>query len=155
MTTQAQSFSSVLYEQDYALWLEVTANQLRQGEFSVVDIDNLIEEIESMGRSEKQAIESLLIILLVHLLKLAYWEAERERNENHWITEIATFRVQIRRRMKKSPSLKPYIQNMFEECYEDAREIVTRKNMIEPSLIPITPVLTFEQTLDKDWFPQE
>lgn len=155
MTTPTQSFPSVLYEQDYSLWLELTANKLKQGEFSLVDIDNLIEEIESMGRSEKQALESLLIILLVHLLKLAYWEVEIKRNENHWITEIATFRVQIRNRIRRSPSLKPYVQNIFEDCYDDAREIVTRKKMLDPSLIPTTPFLTLEQTLDKDWFPQE
>jgi hypothetical protein len=55
MTVQT---SSILYEQDYALWLDTTAEQLRQGKFFVLDLENLIEEIESMGRSERQAVES-------------------------------------------------------------------------------------------------
>ncbi len=153
MTAQTPPFSSILYEQDYALWLEVTAEQLRQEQFSLVDLENLIEEIESMGRSERRAVESLLIVLLVHLLKLAYWESERDNNANHWIMEIATFRVQIKKRLADSPSLKPYLSNIFEQCYGDAREIVTRKNVIDPSRIPSTPFLTLEQTLDQDWFP--
>lgn len=107
--------TQTLYERDYVLWLETIAEQLRQGKLADGDLENLIEEIESMGRSERQAIESLLIVLLVHLLKLAYWESERERNANHWITEITTFRVQIKKRLANSPSLKPYLNEIFSE----------------------------------------
>lgn len=152
MTAHKQSFLSVLYEEDYALWLDETAKQLRQKQFSLLDIDNLIEEIESMGRSECRAVESLLINILVHLLKLTYWESEKERNAEHWMIEIATFRIQIKRILMNSPSLKPYIHKIFEGCYEDARKIVTRKKFIDPSLIPASPFFTLDQTLDDDWF---
>ncbi len=152
MTTQVPS-PSLLYEQDYTLWLDLTVKQLKNKQFSLVDLENLIEELESMGKSERRAVESLLIVLLVHLLKLTYWESERERNANHWRTEIATFRVQINRRLAESPSLKPYFQKIFQGCYEDARKIVTRNKDIDPYLIPLTPFITPEQTLDDDWFP--
>ncbi|MGB5592915.1 MAG: DUF29 domain-containing protein [Crocosphaera sp.] len=154
MKAETHPLPSSLYELDYFFWLEETVKQLRQGKFSLVDLENLIEEIESMGRSERRAVESLLINILVHVFKLAYWELERARNANHWIMEIATFRVQIKRILANSPSLKPYVNKIFESCYEDARKIVTRKKIIDPSLIPLTPFLTIEQALDEDWFPK-
>ncbi len=153
MTAKTYPFSSVLYEQDYALWLEETAQQLKQKKFSFVDLENLIEEIESMGRSERRAVESLLINILVHLFKLAYWESERDRNANHWVMEITTFRISIKERLADSPSLKSYYYNNFEKCYKNAIKIVTKKGIIDPSLIPSTPFVTPEQALDDDWFP--
>ena len=53
--------NSSLYNQDFYLWLEATANQLKEGRFNEIDLNNLIEEIESMGRGEKQALEAELV----------------------------------------------------------------------------------------------
>jgi len=121
MVTQPQPKTETLYTQDYYLWLKTTINQLRAGHFSGVDLQNLIEELESMGRREKRAIKSFLIKLLEHLLKLQYWDAERERNEGHWKGEIRTFRREIKDELTDSPSLQPYILEIFDECYEKAR----------------------------------
>jgi hypothetical protein len=114
-----------LYDQDYYLWIKTTINQLRTGQFSLVDLDNLLEELETMGRSKKRAIKSLLIKLLEHLLKLQCWENARERNQGHWQGEIRTFRRQIKDELADSPSLKPYILDIFDECYQDARKIAS------------------------------
>ncbi len=127
-----------LYDRDYALWLEITVEKLKQGHFDDVDWENVIEEIEGMGRSERQAIESLLTRLLEHLLKLAYWESERERNANHWIIEITGFRSQLKKRLQ-STTLKNYAVEIFEECYREARENLTELGIIDRSLIPETP----------------
>jgi hypothetical protein len=74
MTAQTYQSTQTLYEQDYQLWLETIIEQLRQGRFSAVEWENLIEELEGMGRSDRRAMISLLTRLLEHLLKLAYWE---------------------------------------------------------------------------------
>ncbi|MBE9237915.1 DUF29 domain-containing protein [Anabaena aphanizomenioides LEGE 00250] len=141
-----------LYEQDYYLWLRTTINQLRAGQFSSVDLENLIEELETMGRSQKRAIESLLIRLLEHLLKLKYWDSERERNEGHWKGEIRTFRRQIKKELKDSPSLKPYILEIFEECYEEARKEASDRSQLPLDTFPINPIGSLEQVLDDNWF---
>ncbi|HEY9704270.1 MAG TPA: DUF29 domain-containing protein [Allocoleopsis sp.] len=119
MITQLQPITQKLYDQYYYLWLKTTINQLKTGQFSVIDLENLIEELETMGRSEKRTIKSLLTRLFEHLLKLQYWNTERERNQGHWKGEIRTFRRQINKRLKES--LKPYILEIFDECYQDAR----------------------------------
>jgi hypothetical protein len=121
MQTPTQPKTPTLYDEDYYLWIKTTINQLRTGQFSAVDLENLLEELETMGRSEKRAIESLLVKLLEHLLKLKCWENERERNQGHWQGEIRTFRKQIKKSIKDSPSLKPYILEIFDQCYQDAR----------------------------------
>ena len=79
-----QSVTQTLYDEDYYLWLMTTINQLRTRQFSSVDLDNLLEELESIGTKEKRTIESLLIKLLEHLLKLKCWDNEPERNQGHW-----------------------------------------------------------------------
>jgi hypothetical protein len=150
MTAQLPQSNQTLYEQDYQLWLETIIEQLRQGKFSAVDWENLIEELESMGRSDKRAMMSLLTRLLEHLLKLAYWQREREYNANKWRSEITAFRVQIEKLLKDSPSLKPYLGGIFHECYLDARKIVSQLIGDE---IPLTEIFTLDQALDKDWFP--
>ena len=154
MVTSTQPTTQTLYDQDYYLWIRTTINQLRAGQFSAIDLENLLEELETMGRSEKRAIESLLIKLLVHLLKLQYWDTERERNQGHWQGEIRTFRRQIKKAIKDSPSLKPYILEIFDECYEDARKEASDRSELPLDIFPLISIASLEQILDENWFPE-
>jgi hypothetical protein len=52
-----------LYDQDFALWIEETVKQLKSGDLSEVDLENLIEEVEALGRREKRGLKSRLITL--------------------------------------------------------------------------------------------
>jgi hypothetical protein len=155
MTATTPLSSTTLYDQDFYLWLTTTAEQLKQGKLTDVDWENLIEEIESMGKSQKNALKSLLTVLIEHLLKLIYWEAERERNANHWSREITTFRQQILDLLVDSPSLKPYIQEIFPESYDFARRRLARAMGVKIGFFPEIPPFTREQSLNDDWFPME
>jgi hypothetical protein len=119
-----------LYNQDYQLWLETTLEQLRKGEYSQVDWENLLEEIEGMTRSDKRALKSLLTRLFEHFLKLAYWESEREYNQAGWEGEIQNFRVQIKDLLEYSPSLKPYLRAILDKSYQDAVRITYKKTRL-------------------------
>jgi Domain of unknown function DUF29 len=154
MVTQLQPITQTLYDEDYYLWIKTTINQLRSGQFSVIDLENLLEELETMGRSEKRTLESLLIRLFEHLLKLQYWDTERERNQGHWKGEIRTFRRQINKRFKESPSLKPYIFEIFDECYQEARLEVSDRSQLPLDMFSIIPIGSLEQILDENWFPE-
>ncbi|BBD66778.1 hypothetical protein NIES4072_59460 [Nostoc commune NIES-4072] len=153
MVIQIEPTTQTLYDQDYYLWLRTTINQLRAGQFSSVDLDNLLEELESMGRSQKRTVKSLLIRLFEHLLKLTYWDVERERNEGHWKGEIRTFRREIKDELKDSPSLKPYILEIFDECYQDARKEASDRSQLPIDTFPVTIIGSLEQILDENWFP--
>jgi hypothetical protein len=149
-----QPATPTLYAQDYYLWLRTTINQIRAGQFSLVDLDNLLAELENMGRSQKLAIKSLLIKLLVHLLKLKYWHSERERNQGHWQGEIRTFRREIKEHLQDSPSLKPYILEIFDECYLEARKEAADRSQMTIDIFPVMPIGSLEQILDENWLPE-
>ena len=92
-----------LYEQDLYLWLEQAMDLLRERNLAELDIDNLIEEIADMGSSQKQAIESNLEIVLMHLLKYKY---QPEKRSNSWRYTLLEHRRRIQKAFKTSPSLK-------------------------------------------------
>lgn len=152
------STHQALYEQDYFLWLETTLEQLRQKNFSTLDLENLIEELEGLGRSEKRALESLLTRLLEHLFKIAYWESEREHNLAHWIVEVNNFRYQIQKRTQVSTVLKNYLNEIFDESHSVAFEGISlamnsQKNLLSKTINIKTIDISLEQALDKNWFP--
>lgn len=103
-----------LYETDYLQWIETTVKKLRFGDYTNVDWENLIEEIEDMGRSERRSLKSNLIVVLVHLLK---WQFQPEHRSGSWEGSIIEHRRRIREAIFDSPSLQPYLESIFVECY--------------------------------------
>jgi Domain of unknown function DUF29 len=142
--------NSVLYEQDYYLWIKNTAQLLQQDRFSELDIANLIEEIEDMGKSEKRAIESNLDIVLMHLLKYKYQPLKRS---DSWLSANFEHRKRLQRIFKDSPSLKPYAQEIFNECYQNARNMASLETSLPIDTFPIESLFDLEQTLDPDYLP--
>ncbi|MBW4618733.1 MAG: DUF29 domain-containing protein [Cyanosarcina radialis HA8281-LM2] len=144
-----------LYETDYQLWLDRTLAQLRAQDFSNIDLENLIEEIESLGKSDKRAISSYLMRLCEHLLKLKYWKEERETCLRGWKVEIRNFRLQVKAILKDSPSLRNYLDENFVLAYQNGRNLFLDASSLKPDLIPEEPDFTLEQALDEDWLPWE
>jgi hypothetical protein len=141
-----------LYEQDFYQWIETTVDKLQKQEYKDIDWENLIEEVASLGRNEKHKLKSLLTRLLEHLLKLAYWESEREYNANHWRKEVRNFRIQLQDLLKDSPSLKPLANQILAECYEDACELFSDHSGIALTRFPKKLKANLEQILDKDFY---
>lgn len=139
--------SKTQYETDYHQWIKETVNQLRERNFNEVDWDNLIEELESMGKSDRRAVLSLLTRLLENLLKLSYWEAEKEQSGKPWAAEIVNFRAQIQHRLEDSPSLRPEFEAMYAKAYP-----IAVKSVSKLFLLPHNAHISLEQALDEDWF---
>jgi hypothetical protein len=140
-----------LYEQDYYLWLITTSQQLRQGNLVKVDLPNLIEEIEDMGRSERKAIRSNLRILLMHLLKYKY---QPEKRSNSWLFAIREHRQRLRDYFRDSPSLKPYCQQIFNDCDRDARELASDETGLSIDTFSNSSIFSLEETLNTDLLPE-
>ncbi|MBJ7898474.1 MAG: DUF29 family protein [Cyanobacteria bacterium RI_101] len=153
MFPKVSSQSPALYDADYLLWVEQTAAQLKSQDFSQLDLENLIEEVESLGRSEKHAIASYLTRLCEHLLKIQYWEAERANCFRGWDLEITNFRLEIQEQLEASPSLKSYLKDHFLKQYSNGRKIFLKTSNLKADLIPEAPDFTLEQALDEDWLP--
>lgn len=142
--------SASLYEQDYWLWLETTAKLLRSGRLHEVDVDNLAEEIEDMGRSEKRSVESNLEVVLMHLLKYKYQPARRSSS---WRYTLLEHRNRLRKALRESPSLRPYYQQVFKESYETARKLAAVETDLPIAQFPAESPFTPEQALDADYLP--
>ncbi len=111
-----------LYNQDFALWIEATVKQLKSGDLSQVDLENLIEEVESLGKSQRKAVDNFLTRLLEHLLKRCY--VVLPDCYRGWEIEIRNFRKELKKEFKYSPSLKRFMIEILEECYREALEAV-------------------------------
>jgi hypothetical protein len=111
-----------LYDQDFALWIEATVKQLKSGDLSQVDLENLIEEVESLGKSQPKAVDNFLTRLLEHLLKRCY--VVLPDCYRGWEIEIRNFRKELKKEFKYSPSLKRFMIEILEECYREALEAV-------------------------------
>jgi hypothetical protein len=117
MTQILINSATTLYESDYLEWLSHALKQLRNQQYEQVDWENLIEEIETMGRSEKNALESNVIIILLHLLK---WQHQPQKRSGSWERSIIEHRRRVRKALKDSPSLKSYLVSILEESYHEA-----------------------------------
>jgi hypothetical protein len=153
MQSEVKVKSIALYKKDYQLWLGQTVAQLKAQDFSNLDLENLIEEIESLGKSDKRAISSYLLRLCEHLLKLKYWESERKICLRGWILEINNFRLEIELIFEDSPSLKPFLTERFLSSYQKARKNILKAAGFPASFIPQESEFTLEQALDEDWLP--
>ena len=153
MVSKLKQLTKNLYDTDYNLWVEETVKKLQAKDFDALDLENLIEEVSDLSRREKRKLKNLLIKLFEHLLKLTYWEAAREYNQGHWSAEILNFRQQINDELKDSPSLKPYLSDIFIECYQKGRAIASKRSQLPLDTFPSSPIGNIEQILDENWLP--
>jgi hypothetical protein len=109
----------------------------------------ILEEIEN--NSEKRAISSQLIRLLLHLLK---WQYQPQRRSDSWLDSITDARTQIELTIKDSPSLKNYPQEQLTESYEKARRQAAKQTGLIISTFPEECLYDLELVLDEDWLPE-
>lgn len=125
--------TTTLYAQDFYAWTQRQAELLRTGQLKELDIENLIEEIESLGRQEWQELRNRLGVLLGHLLK---WNYQLEARSKSWVYTIKEQRQEIQRHLKETPSLKPYLREAIEVGYEQGLNLVGRATPLDPRGLP-------------------
>ncbi|MFM5891074.1 MAG: DUF29 domain-containing protein [Dolichospermum sp.] len=139
-----------LYERDYLLWLEENMRLLSDRQLQEIDYDHLIEELESLGRSEKRTIESLMKQLLIHLLLYQYWATEFQRNANHWSLEILTFRDQLNEELA-AKTIYNYLVDNLDKIYQSAMKLAAQKSQLS---LPQQCPYTWQEILNENWLPQ-
>jgi hypothetical protein len=143
--------TSSLYEQDYYLWMEKTIHLLETRQFSELDLENLIDEISDMASNKRKAIKSNLAVILWHLLKYKY---EPGRRSNSWRLTLLEHRDRIEEDLKESPSLKPFIKEIFDECYQKARRSASTETGLKIDIFPKESPFTLEEALNLDYLPE-
>ncbi|MBE9006504.1 DUF29 domain-containing protein [Fortiea sp. LEGE XX443] len=140
-----------LYETDEHLWLEETIKLLKSNHLEELDIENLIEELESLGRRDKAKVASLLEQIIRHILLLQYWQEELELNSRYWKAEVRGFRNQLKRHL--TTNLYQFLENELPSIYADALGYVIDKTEGKLNNLPQSCTYTLQQLLDIDYLP--
>jgi hypothetical protein len=139
-----------LYERDYYSWALEQAALLRARRFTELDLENLAEEVEDLGRSEAKELQSRYETLLAHLLK---WEFQPEHRSHSWAGTIRRERGKIVEHLADNPGLKPRRTELFGKAFRSAREDAAIETNLPVDRFPTTCPYTLEQAMDDAFWP--
>jgi uncharacterized protein DUF29 len=139
------------YDADFYQWTQKQAAALRVKDFWALDLENLAEEIESLGRSDRRAIVSHLERLLLHLLK---WREQPQGRGPSWRSTIRHARREIVRLLAESPSLYDYPNRQLAAAYRHAREDAVDETGLPLATFPEACPWSPEQVMDVDFWPK-
>jgi hypothetical protein len=140
-----------LYEADYSRWLFENARMLREGRFSEADIENIAEELEDMGRSEKRAVGSHIAVILTHLLE---WQFQPDQRSSRWRGSIYNARTSVDDPLSESPSLRNRVPELVTDRYRIARNNAIIEAGLAEDTFPLDCPYNPEQVLDPDFWPE-
>ncbi|MFB8789772.1 MAG: DUF29 domain-containing protein [Potamolinea sp.] len=147
-TTPAPS----LYENDFYAWTQEQATLLRKHQWSELDLLNLIEEIESLGKHQRQELRNRLSVLIGHLLKWEYQISSRSRS---WLATIRVQRRDTLRLLKDNPSLKSYLEDVVSEAYENGRDLAMGETDLPERTFPVECPYSLTEILGDRFYPGE
>ncbi len=127
---------SPAYDADGYGWAMAQAELLRARRFDDVDWANVIEEIESVGKSERSSVESALRVVLMHQLK---WEHQKMFRARSWANSIRTHLGHFDDRLSDNPGLKSQLSSILQRAYRDARSEAANETGIDIDLFPVDP----------------
>jgi len=143
-----------LYEQDFYSWALQQAQLLKMGQFTQLDINHLIAELESMSATEKRELISRLEILLMHLLK---WKFQPVFQNRSWRLTIKEQRLQLDDHLQDNPSLKnpEILQVIITKAYRRALVKAETETGLDGKVFPQTCPYSLAQIMDMDFYPNE
>lgn len=151
-----------LYERDYHQWLQETISAIQQHRFSDVDWDNLIVELDDMGKADKNALLSNVKILAAHLLKLSIQNDAPPEMKNSWYNSVDEHRERIKDALAAIPSLQNYLPEAMNKSYSGARKLAIKEGkrasygVRQPAEkeYPQQFPFSIEQLLDEDFYSE-
>mgnify|MGYP002777126919 CR=1 FL=1 len=139
-----------LYETDFYAWTQQQSALLKQNILEKLDLPHLVEELEDLGRRERQELRNRLSVLLGHLLK---WHYQSERRGNSWRATIREQRTQVQLVLNDNPSLKPYLAEALAIAYQLGQDLAVQETGLDYDTFPAKCPYTLAQILDETFFP--
>jgi hypothetical protein len=140
-----------LYEHDFHAWANEQVALLRAGRLADADVPHIIEEIESMGRSEKRELVNRLVVLLLHLLK---WRYQPSLRGNSWRLSIKEQRIRLEAHLADNPSLNAKREEAIAQAYRLALIEAERETGLPESTFPVTCPFSFAQMMNEGFWPE-
>jgi len=135
------------YETDFYSWIHEQVSLIEHRDFEKMDLINLIEELNSLGNSQESSLESYLIVLMLHMLKVRY---QPEKNYGRsWHLSIKNSKYKANRVLKKNPGLKGKIHEIFEAAYISARLEAAKETDLEEEIFPEECPWSIEEVLEQ------
>ena len=141
---------SELYERDFHAWAAEQSQLLREGRSAEADLAHIAEEIEDMGRSQRQELRNRLAVLLLHLLKWQYQATLRSRS---WQSTVAEQRTRISDHLDENPSLRPGLPDAVATGYRYALLRVDRETGLPQERFPAACPYGEAEILDHAFMP--
>jgi len=140
---------TALYNQDFLKWTQQQAEYLQKGCWAKLDVENLVEELAALGRSEQRELGSYLQVLMMHLLKCQY---QPECRTKSWDTTLSNCRDKIQDCLQDTPSLQRSLQDdkWIEKYYRRARRDAAKEIHKSIEIFPAKCPYTIEQILNPD-----
>jgi len=140
------------YDTDFYQWTQTQAAALAAGHLGKLDLANLAEEIESLGKRDWRELSSRLEILVMHLLKCRY--QPELRGTSTWGSTIRTQRRDIAKLLRQSPSLRRQVAGCIIEDYSAVRQDAADETRLPLATFPEVCPWTAAQVLDLDYYPE-
>jgi Domain of unknown function DUF29 len=144
--------ASALYEKDLYAWTQEQTALLRNHQWSQLDLPNLIEEIESLGKQQRQELRNRLSILMGLLLK---WQYQSQGRSRSWLATIRVQRRDTLRLLEDDPSLKSYLEDILLEAFENGRDLAMGETDVPEQMFPVTCPYNSAEILDNLFYPDE
>jgi hypothetical protein len=138
------------YSRDFALWLRAQTALLRERKFDLLDVDNLADEVDDMGKNLHRELKSRLRVVLIHLLKCRY---QPDQRSSHWLATLGEQRNQITDLIEQSPSLERHVAGYANARYPQAVARAAQETGLPPSSFPASNPFSQAQLLDPDYLP--
>ena len=139
------------HEEDVYGWAIHTAKLLRNGKMNEVDFENIIEEIEALGRSEKHELINRLSLVISHLLK---WQYQPTMRGHSWKYSIKEQRIQSKIHIKDNPSLKSKLDEVLVDAYDLAVLKAAKETTLDEKSFPKKCPYAFDQIMDDKFYPE-
>lgn len=144
---------TALYADDFYAWTQAQAALLEARQWDALDIPNLVEEVESLGKSQQNALESRLEKLVLHLLKWRY-QPEKRVLGHSWEDTIREQRRRLQRLLEQNPSLRPTVPSVLAESYAYVRHRTYLQTHLPLTTFPEACPWTATQILSADFWPE-
>ena len=141
-----------LYDRDFYAWTQEQAALLKSGQWDRLDIPNLVEEIEALGRQERRELVNRLGILVGHLLK---WQFQPQQRSKSRIATIIEQRQEIQELIADNPSLKSYLVEAIEKAYQKGILLVAKETPLSLDDLPAQCPYTLDQVMDPNFYPEQ
>ena len=143
---------STSYESDVVAWAKEQAEMIRSGRFDKLDLKNIAEDIEDVGKSEQRELASRMAVLLAHILK---WKFQPQKRSISWTLTIKEQRRLLVRRVQKTPSLSPMLADLewIDEIWVDAKALAEKETGLDIGTYPEICPWPMAVVLSQDWLP--